>query len=108
MVRGVAVLLLGCVGIFTGSAVSSAPVPKHLFPPAPPHPVQVGYQWYFQSYLLEVVWAEGAVVRYRCVNCPVMRWMACPEFPDLSVQTREQTWNEALQYGVPLVTLTER
>lgn len=81
----------------------AAPVPRHLFPPPPPDPIRVGFRWYFQCYELEVVWAEGDSVRYRCVNVPGKLWRPCPDFPGLSEQTRQQTRDEAIRYGVPRV-----
>lgn len=72
----------------------AAPVPRHLFPPEPPHPVRPGFRWYYQTYLLEATHVEGDRVRYRCLNRPAMRW-------GRNEQSRATCYAEAMTYGVP-------
>lgn len=52
----------------------AAPVPRHLFPAPPPHPVGVGYRWYFGADVLIVHEVRGDLVTFRCLTDPARTW----------------------------------
>lgn len=84
--------------LFAGLLFCFAPVPKGPPPVPPPCPIQVGYQWNYSGYLLEVIATEGECVAYVCLNRPAQTWGGLDGFWETNRQSKARTRDETQRY----------
>ncbi len=84
--------------LFCAILFALAPVPKGPPPAPPPDPIQVGYQWNYSGYLLEVIAVDGDCIAYICRNRPSQVWPGLDGFWEMNRQSRQRTRNETETY----------